>query len=364
MGKGDSPMYYLDIQLTPKVFAVIDNTHGDVYYTNSDGYVRIPHKKGIVRLFTITADGFVPYTFEYKFESPLVEMSIVLVPVEIPIPPIDDNVLHTDIDLRYAILNENWFRNAILIQGRTIKYQWGNPDALEDNLASVVRSWVNLIWGSFITDNGMDWLDKWCEELPGFTSKTINKDMAVSNLLSYTTPHTWVYSGGKDNDGIARWPKQFSIINELYGKPANEVIQEKIFDKLTGSYHAWMISDGTMRIGSTIRDLYKLARLLFNKGRWNNVQIIDERYVERTLAGGPNGNGVPFPLEGYQTHLIRDGSAWEMENALPGVPDGFMARSSKSYIIGIPSLELIMCGHGPEQLQSVFLPQVCNLMRM
>lgn len=363
MGKGDSDpptsevFGTLAIHVFPLLVAKVITSDGVIRETDSNGYIQYVKPLGTNLHFKVESEGYQPFEFDFVFNCIWWDYDVHLELL------VNDNDLSEAIDEKYGAIDKNLFENAILIRDRTIVYKWGDVDKEENNLASVVRAWVNLIWGNWIDSVGFAWLDAWANNLPCPSSMTINSDMAVSNLLSYTTPHSWVYSGGKDNDGLARWPKQFAILAELYEKPCPDVIREVIFNKLGGSFNAWMISDGTMRISSSIRDLYKFARLLFNKGKWNNEQIISEQYIERTLAGGPNGNGIPFNLEGYQTHLIRNGSAWEMEDALPNVPDGFMARSEKSYIIGIPSLELIMAGHGPSQLQSVFLPQICNLMR-
>ena len=342
---------------------VVNVQNGDFWQTTPVGHLKITYPMGKFFDFKCYQEGYKDYYLANDFDVPLRTLGVEL-ESDIPVPPpIDDNHLDRAIDNRYDVVDKDLFEDAILIKDRTIVYEWGNVDADQDNLASVCRVWTNLIWADWISRNGFEWLDKWCRELPASTAQTINSDMAVSNLLSYTTPHTWIYSGGKDNDGIARWPKQFQIIRELYNQEPPQVIQERIFDRIGGGLRAWMISDGTMRVGGSVRNLFKFARLMFNRGSWNNEQIISAEYVDRSLSGGPNGNGVPFDLEGYQTHLIRNGSAWEMENALPGVPDGFMARSSKSYIIGIPSLGLIMAGKGPEQFQDVFLPQIVQLMK-
>lgn len=362
MAKGDTARNKLGIQLNVKCH--VTTSDGQAKDTDDNGWVEFDFNKELTLIgFTATPfdPNFLPVDFQFSFIGP---MNVTCPRKEPDPPPVDDNFLDESIDQRYSAVDSSLFGNAILIKDRTIVYKWGNIDEYEDNYASVCRFWTNLIWGDWIAKNGMQWLANLVNILPSSpTALTVNSNMALANLLSYTTPGSWVYSGGEDSDGIARWPKQFSIINELYGTNAAEVIKSGLFQKLGGTFNAWMISDGTMRIGGSCRDLWKGARLLFNRGKWNGEQLIPEEYVDRTLLGGPWGDGVPFNLEGFQTHLIRNGSAWEMEDELPGVPDGFMARSSKSYIIGIPSLGLIMAGKGPEQLQSEFLPQIVELMK-
>jgi CubicO group peptidase (beta-lactamase class C family) len=100
-------------------------------------------------------------------------------------------------------------------------------------------------------------------------------------------------------------------------------------------------------VRGSARDLARFALLFLRGGRWRSRRLLDADLVARATAGGPFGDGKPFPLEGWQIHLVRDGKAWELPN-LAGVPDGFMARdgggptSSKGIIGGFPSDDVIV----------------------
>lgn len=247
--------------------------------------------------------------------------------------------------------------HGILIAG-DFEFVWGDADAFLHTWASCSRSWVNLLWGVWYRQNDgyARWLDEFCVNLPCFSADLFNDDVRCKHLNSYTSGahppgSAWMYSGGGDHEG-KHWPRQSQMLGELYDKPVDEACTEQLLATLGGALQATTADDGTLRVLGSCRGQVALARLILNRGAWNGQQLIEPGYCDRSIAGGPDGNGRPFALEGYQTHLCRNEMAWEF-NYLPGVPDLFMARDGNEaddhghgIIAGVPSQDVIFVYRG------------------
>lgn len=246
--------------------------------------------------------------------------------------------------------------HGILVAG-AFEFSWGDPDAFLHTWASCSRSWVNALWGVWYRQNGgMWWLDRPVRDIPCPSAALFDADVQCKHLNSYTSGpkppgSAWLYSGGGDAHG-KHWPRQSAMLGELYGRPVDDACREQLLDVVGGALQATTADDGTLRVLGSCRGQVALARLLLNRGAWNGQQLIDPDYADRSIAGGPDGTGVPFALEGYQTHLCKHEQAWEF-SALPGVPDLFMARDGSEdddhghgIIAGVPSMDVIFVYRG------------------
>lgn len=342
-------------------------------YTDANGFCEFTFndQQSWIGRVKIEASGYEIFEFDYRFEVGVIgsvrAQLVIIVPEPVPDPFYDwgwSNPESENVDSNIlAELKESWFEDAVLIRNNNIIWHRGNIDVQQTNLASVCRVFLNLLWGAwYLQHGGMAWLDRNVSELPSDHAR--GNDFPLRYLNSYTAPdgQHFEYSDGK------YWPLQHRIQEDLWGKSVQSSMMEQVLNHLGGTTFGCdrTSDDQTNRIFGSIRDIARFALLMFNKGNFNGYQICEQDYIVRSLAGGPSGNGIPEPREGYQTHLVKNQSAWEddYDMVMTGVPDDcFMARSAKSYIIGIPSLNLIMAGKGPEQFQDVFLPTVVRAFR-
>jgi hypothetical protein len=200
------------------------------------------------------------------------------------------------------------------------------------------------------------------------------------HLLSYTSGVSPVgsryqYSGGQDGRGVEgrtrkHWPRQHVLFQEVTSLELWDYLNLSVFPTLGRGLVAAAepTEDGTTcRVHGSVRDLARFALLFLRGGRWRSRRLVDADLAARAVAGGPFGDGKPFPLEGWQIHLVRDERAWELPN-LRGVPDGFMARdgggpkSTKGIIAGFPSTDLIVVYRSRADADEV-LRAVCRAVR-
>jgi len=242
-------------------------------------------------------------------------------------------------------------------------WTWGAPGLFLTSWASCSRTWKSLFWGVWLTQNGLDWLERPVRDLPAPSALTFAPDILLKHLCSYTSllkppGSRWTYSNGP------HWPLQSKILGELYGTTVAKAFTAQVLATVgVGStLRASMnTGDGTLRVFGSCRDQARLSLLMLT----NDGSLVDPTYVSRMSAGGPNGDGRPYHLEGYQTHLIRNGKC-HARPAMPTVPDGFMARDGSDDSVGhghgaivtIPSIGLSFAYRGAS-LEEV-LPAVCE----
>jgi CubicO group peptidase (beta-lactamase class C family) len=281
---------------------------------------------------------------------------------------------------RLADIDPDIMGNAVVIRHAREVRAWGDPDARQ-NTSSCSRSFVTLAWLSAIHEGLVPraFVDRSIRDVFPESPAAQLFDPAVlgCHLLSYTSGVSPVgsryqYSGGQDSRGEEgrtrkHWPRQHVLFREVTAHEVWDYLNLTVFPALGRRLAAEpeTTEDGTTcRVRGSARDLARFALLLLRGGRWGSRRLVGEDLAARAIAGGPFGDGKPFPLEGWQIHLIRGGEAWELPN-LKGVPDGFMARdggrptSSKGVIAGFPSRDLIVVFRSRAQADDV-LRAVCG----
>ena len=281
---------------------------------------------------------------------------------------------------RLDAIDPDLMGNAVVIKDAREARVWGDPDTRQ-RVASSSRSFVTLAWLSAIHEGLVPraFVDRPIREVfPGSaTAQLFDPAVLGCHLLSYTSGVSPVgsryqYSGGQDARGeVGRtrkhWPRQHVLFREVTKHELWDYLNLTVFPTLGRGLEAEAqpTADGTTcRVRGSSRDLARFALLFIRGGRWGSRRLIPEDLAARAIAGGPFGDGKPFPLEGWQIHLIRGEEAWELPN-LKGVPDGFMARdgggpsSSKGVIAGFPSEDLIVVYRSRAQADRV-LRAVCR----
>jgi hypothetical protein len=234
----------------------------------------------------------------------------------------------------------------IAVQHGAEVWRFADPYRHETNWASVARSYVTTAWLTGIErGHVVATPETFVRSFNTPTAAKFDPRVQLKHLLSYTScfdppGSRWRYSCGD------HWPWQHTLFQELTGRTVADYLNGEVFSTL-GVLSAVMTSDGTARVHGRSADHARWAYLWLHHGRWRDVRLIADELTRRATAGGPDGTGVPNPLEGWQIHLIRNGTAWELD--FTGVPDGFMARaggSSHEAVVVIPSLDLIVVAKG------------------
>lgn len=263
--------------------------------------------------------------------------------------------------------------DAAVIRHGVEVYTYGSPGARTE-WASVARSFLTTQWGMLIAQGripgGMAALDMPVRDLGTATARKFGAGVRLKHLLSYTSCASppgskWRYSCGD------HWPMQHQILEELTGETVQRWMGRELLDVLGGGMSCKKKDDGTNRVYGSPRALARWGYLWLRGGLWRDRQLLAPAFVRRATAGGPAGTGKPWPLEGYQIHLVKGeritGDKQGDEVRCPGVPDGtFFAYGSfdKAVVAVVPALDLVVGrrrshGYGVE----TWLGQVCRACR-
>ena len=136
------------------------------------------------------------------------------------------------------------------------------------------------------------------------------------------------------------------ILEQATGSKVSNYATEKIWQKIGATHDAeWsLVADhdseekGYCCLYATTRDFAKLGRLINNNGRWNNQQIINEKFIQdfKTIAPLKNTNGKPNLQYGYQHWIYTD---------MPYKVNYFRGILGQ-YIINIPEYDLVIVRTG------------------
>ena len=254
-------------------------------------------------------------------------------------------------------------------------YTYGDPSKLLTGWASCARSVLTTMWGMLIHEGRIfgglfveESLEQSVRALDTPTARKFGSAIKLKHVLSYTSQahppgSKWSYSSGD------HWPMQHAILEELTGETVQRWVKRELLDVLGGGMSCHRVKeDGTNRIYASPRAFARWGYLWLHEGRWRKTQLLDPAFVTRATAGGPDGDGKPWELEGMQIHLSKHekitGEKQGDTIRCPGVPsDCFFAYGSgdKAVIAVIPSLDLVIAryrSHGyPVE---TFLGKVCE----
>lgn len=141
-------------------------------------------------------------------------------------------------------------------------------------------------------------------------TKMFRPEITVENLLNMTSGVTFNESGivsGNDwlesylNASVSEKPgTQFqynslnsyvlsAIVTERTGMPMDEYLEPRLFEPLGIKNYFWEkcpkgITKGGWGLFMTAEDMAKLGQLYLNKGKWNGIQIIPEKWVETSVT--------------------------------------------------------------------------------
>lgn len=137
-----------------------------------------------------------------------------------------------------------------------------------------------------------------------------------------------------------------ALTERLTGKPFMEYLRIKLFDKIGVSKEAYCLkatgghSWGDSAVLCTARDLFKIARFVMNKGKWNGEQILNEKYLTEATSKMIDNN-----LNAEATHVSNGYGyyIWMLK-------DGFLFNGMGCQLaLCLPEKDLIMIYNGDNQ---------------
>lgn len=256
--------------------------------------------------------------------------------------------------------------DAVVIRHGQEIWRWGDPGRVERNWASVSRPFVTTAWGAALTRRkiagGLAALERELRDFATPTARTFVAGIRLKHLLSYTSRANppgsrWAYSSGD------HWPKQHALFREVVGLPVHECLNRDVFAAIGGGLGAVETGDDrTCRVHGSCLDMARWGYLWLRQGRWRDETLIDPAFVRRAVGGGPDGDGPPNPLEGYQMHLVR--GERHREGPMPGVPDGaYFGYGSvdRGVVAVVPALDLVVARHREHGYPvETFLGAICQ----
>jgi CubicO group peptidase (beta-lactamase class C family) len=180
---------------------------------------------------------------------------------------------------------------------------------------------------------------------------------ASANWLSYVlerpvavAPGTrWVYSNGDTTllSGIVRKATGKSLLT--YGR-------EKLFEPLNMRPVEWDqdatgTTDGGAGMSATTRDFSKIGLLYLKRGRWENRQMVSEKWVALSTQTNPAAKDY-----GYLW--------WRFDAPAPGLQGAFYAHGAGGqYLVVIPSLDMVVTrlGHSSPEINKTYFPRLVEL---
>jgi CubicO group peptidase (beta-lactamase class C family) len=148
-------------------------------------------------------------------------------------------------------------------------------------------------------------------------------------------------------------------IHKLTGKTVIEYLQPRLFEPLgMKSFRAHtndLVSTGATICCST-PDLFRLTVLYYQKGRWENKQILDEKLARMACSYLVPSLQDPAPLsEAYNTKFGYGFQIWR--NSVGGFRiDGALGQ----FGMGIPEMDLVACMNASEADQNIIPVLFCK----
>ena len=289
---------------------------------------------------------------------------------------------------KYSALIEELETKAFLVlKNDTLIYEkyWGDhTEETVSNSFSVVKTLVAILVGVAIEDGDIKSIDDPVSlYLPEFMDKD---DLTIRHLLEMASGLDWEESAknpfsdnaesyyGSDlrrlvlGQSVESTPgKAFKyqsgnsqllgyILEAATGSDLSEYAEAKVWRKIGAEHDAYWSLDKELGdekafccMYATARDYAKLGKLLLNKGRLNNEQIIPSWYFSKMVTPQPltTKEGIPNYRYGLHTWTYLD----------PAGKVNYCRGVNGQYIITIPSENLVIIRIGSKKMSSVTIPE-------
>lgn len=255
----------------------------------------------------------------------------------------------------------------ILVNGRIVMENYFNGQTATQNWywASAGKTLTSTVTGIAQQENLININNKVSDYLgTGWTNAPLAKENLITckNLLTMT-------SGLDDNsddvskenlnyiaDAGSRWGyhnvfvKLQDIIADESGMSFSDYFNEKLRDKI-GMNGAWFQSGNNIVYASNSRSMARFGLLMYNEGKWENNQILNENYFNEATNTSQNINlayGYLWWLNGKSSYHLPQTQLQFNGSIIPNAPnDMFMAlgkNDQKIYIV--PSKKMVVIRMG------------------
>ena len=219
--------------------------------------------------------------------------------------------------------------------------EWDCND--EDDL----RSRITLRHAMTLT-TGLEWKEDWSKWDP--KTNDALKMVASGHFVEYMAKRDGLYEPGEQFVYSTGDPMLLSkVIQEATGRTAFEYAMQNLFGPLNISEVQWDRDvDGytatAWGLYITVRDYAKFGYLFFNKGRWEDKQIVSEKWIEKSTK--TDSSVKMWAAYGYLWHVnLPYRLKWNKSSVpLDSIPrDGYMAEGVMGQsIVIIPSKDLVI----------------------
>ncbi len=236
----------------------------------------------------------------------------------------------------------------LIIQNDSLLYEeyWeGYGPESYSNSFSMAKSFVSLLIGAAIDEGKIKSVDDPVYKYIPHLNQGKSKELTIRNLLTMSSGSNWdeSYSSpmsmttqayyGNDLQGLAEKlhvveqpGKYFNyksgdtqllslIVKAATGKSLSDYASEKLWQPIGAEYDAmWCLDkkDGLEKayccFNSNARDFARFGKLILNKGRFGNKQVISEKYITEATTPARyllDDENKPLDFYGYQWWIIK-----------------------------------------------------------
>ena len=204
----------------------------------------------------------------------------------------------------------------------------------------------------------------------GWTSATLAKENLITckNLLSMTSGIEDITNGDDVSperleyvaDAGTRWAyhnvyvKLQDVVAQASGEAWSNYFNSKLRDKI-GMNGSWIASGNNIVYWSTTRSMARFGLLMYNKGKWNSDQILNEPFFNAAITPSQNINlsyGYLWWLNGKLSYHLPQSQLQFSGSIIPTAPDDmFMAlgkNDQKIYIVPSKRMVVIRMGEAAD----------------
>jgi CubicO group peptidase (beta-lactamase class C family) len=268
------------------------------------------------------------------------------------------------LDSLMKVLEENNTIAFLVIQDGKIKYEHYWDGHAKDSLSgsfSAAKSMISLLIGIALDEGKIKSLDQSVGDfIPSFKEGGKEK-ITIKNLLTMSSGTSWLekdkgyfslnamgYYGDdeqyvvdnyefKEPAGV-NWEYRSGdtqalglVVEKVFGKNISTLVSERFLQPMGAEKNAlWLLDEGKNHekafccFNGIARDYARFGQLILNNGKWNDKQIVSEKYMKEATSPAsylkdPTEGNNPVDYYGYQYWILnRGGRTVPMMNGLFG----------------------------------------------
>ncbi|HEX9153104.1 MAG TPA: serine hydrolase [Flavobacterium sp.] len=263
----------------------------------------------------------------------------------------------------------------ILVNGRIVMENYFNGHTATTNWywASAGKTLTSALTGIAQQEGLLDINNKVSQYIGTlWTSETLAQENGITcrNLLTMTSGLEDIANGDAVSpaslqykaDAGTRWAyhnvyvKLQDVVAQASGQTWSDYFNAKLRDKI-GMNGAWFQSGNNSVYESTTRSMARFGLLMYNKGKWDHIVILNENYCNEATTTSQNinlGYGYLWWLNGKTSYHLPQSQLTIPGTIIPGAPnDMFMAlgkNDQKIYIIPSKKMVVIRMGDAADNV--------------